>query len=175
MGSYYECTINGERHDTHDLNSGLKLMEHSYLNNEYCLAMEFKILNNPSEVVWLCDYSEEDNLSKWTWDTTEEIAYPPVSQIFQQSSIFIVNHTKKVYYNKDEVRRQYRKDGRSKWHINPLPILTNSEPTSMGGGDYHPEDSRRGTWCGDTIEARVDKLEEFSTYTDVSSEVLFWE
>lgn len=43
MGAYYEATIgegkNAKRFCTHEADNGLKLMEHSYISNNYCMII----------------------------------------------------------------------------------------------------------------------------------------
>lgn len=56
---------------------------------------------------------------------------------------YLVNYTKKQYC----VMPKYSK---KEWRINPLPLLTCSG-NGRGGGDYHNEDARVGSWAFDRI------------------------
>ena len=56
---------------------------------------------------------------------------------------YLVNYTKKQYC----IMPKYSK---KEWRINPLPLLT-CFGNGRGGGDYHKEDARVGSWAFDCI------------------------
>ncbi len=173
MGAYYECTLNHKRYDVHAMNQGAKLMEHSYLENDYVNVMMGALIGNPKEVVWLCDYHEKDDKTSHTWDNTKEIGeYPTKPRV--KLDYFILNHTKKVSINVNHLHDLYTEHNVSSWHIHPIPILCNSDEMSQGGGDYHKEDSRRASWCGDTLEVQLVR-NGFEDYKGVTMDCLFFE
>lgn len=65
MGQYYIPTILGHRYGifatlyAHDYDNGLKLMEHSYLGNDFVNAVSLKIYYQPMRVAWIGDYSDQ--------------------------------------------------------------------------------------------------------------------
>ncbi len=71
-----------------------------------------------------------------------------------------------------ELFKFYGKQAKDEWYIHPIPLLCNSDTQSLGGGDYHPEDSRRATWCEDIISTSRHREPE---YQDVTEDVLFFE
>ena len=64
MGQYYRPTIMGKRYGVngylhaHEYDNGLKLMEHSYLGNNFVNAVLTKIYRNPMRVAWMGDYAD---------------------------------------------------------------------------------------------------------------------
>ena len=126
MGQYYHPTLIGPRGSvnylySHDYNNGLKLMEHSYIGNEFVNAVLSQILNHPMKVSWIGDYSNDP------WNGTEpyqhKMSQENFSSVFDKvyggskkhkihpqplngfenitdfSGWYLVNHTQKVYIN----------------------------------------------------------------------------
>ena len=64
MGQYYYPTIMGKRYGVQgylyswDYNNGLKLMEHSYMGNNFVNAVLRKIDHQPMRIAWMGDYAE---------------------------------------------------------------------------------------------------------------------
>lgn len=78
MGQYFHPVILAENKKTvlkwmysHDYGSGLKLMEHSYLKNDFVGAFESLLIGNPQHVVWAGDYADEEYTEKQTRPETE--------------------------------------------------------------------------------------------------------
>ena len=65
MGQYYHPTIMGKRYGvqgwlySHDYSNGLKLMEHSYLGNDFVNAVLRKIDHQPMRIAWMGDYAND--------------------------------------------------------------------------------------------------------------------
>jgi len=176
MGAYYEATIgegeNARRFCTHKTGNGLKLMEHSYISNDYCMVIMSMLLNKPQPLVWLCDYHEADDLTSLTWDNVKEFEGYDQTNHFEKSNCYVFNHTKKLFINLGQLHNKGKAENDG-WAIHPIPILCNSDERSRGGGDYHPEDSRRATWCGDLIE--TSKSPRNIGYEDVTEDCWFTE
>jgi len=172
MGAYYMACVGKTRYCTHELGNGLKLMEHSYLNNNYCEAIEWKLLNKKKSLVWLCDYHEKDMMTELTWNNTKEGSIKEAPDTYTEHSPvkYIINHSIQMYFEKQELSKLLENE---EWMIHPLPILTNSDDGAMGGGDYHEDDSRRGTWCGHTIEVRTSDVP--SSYKNITKDCIFKE
>lgn len=180
MGAYYEATLVddenvGVKFSTHDYDNGLKLMEHSYLGNNYCKHIMSLIHDNPMGIVWLCDYHEPDSISRLTWDTTDEAPKQTERNDFPDDIYYIVNESDKLFIDIKKLEELYEMDERAdNWHIHPIPILCNSDRHSLGGGDFHQEDSRRATWCEDKLFTTKEKPDT-DAYEDVTADVLFFE
>lgn len=126
--------------------NGQKLMEHSYLKNEFVSAFEYQISpDGPfymSRVVWAGDYADKEqdsdlNLHEMLDDAKLQVPDSHDSTCYR----YIVNHTMKQYVDKD----------RSQGNIHPLPLLT-AEGNGCGGGDYHGHHEELcGYWARDVI------------------------
>lgn len=179
MGAYYECTIEEDgtkvRHCTHAVDNGLKLMEHSYVGNSYVERMMRIIENNPAKIMWVCDYTDEEH--PWSWDNTAEATRESTRAIkpMEEASYFVVNNDKKMFIDMAKYKELYEFDPEDKWPliIHPVPLLTNSEDGSMGGGDYHQEWSQRGAWAGDELYTTNEEPDD--SYKDVTEDVLVYE
>ena len=77
MGQYYHPTIMGKRYGvhgwlySHEYNNGLKLMEHSYLGNDFVNAVLRKINHQPMRIAWMGDYAESPYIDKDAPDTPD--------------------------------------------------------------------------------------------------------
>ena len=79
MGQYYHPIILGKNGGikgywySHKIGQGLKLMEHSYINNSLCNCVEnYLIKNNGARVVWAGDYADPEKV-KLTKAEAQEI------------------------------------------------------------------------------------------------------
>lgn len=158
MGQYYLAIILGEKgHDSEIIrifmspfNSGMKLMEHSYLKNSFVNTFESLLAPDgifyKSRVVWAGDYAD-DELDQGK--NLHDIAYNQPKKDFTNlcQSItpldnyqYIINHTKKQYIDKKK---------HHKYH--PLPLLV-AEGNGRGGGDYRGiNENIIGTWARDVL------------------------
>jgi hypothetical protein len=97
MGAYYQCTIEQDgtttRYDTWAIGQGSKLMEHSYIGNEYVERCLSKLENKPGFLTWLCDYHEEEGMC-WSCITEKKLNRDDTWEM--QSFYRILNHTKKL-------------------------------------------------------------------------------
>lgn len=159
MGQYYIAVILSNNGKTirrwmhpHKYNNGAKLMEHSYIGNNFVEAFEHLIspegMYYKSCIVWQGDYAdlnttddESDNLAVDNNDN--EILPCPESQN-KSSYRYIVNHSKKLYVDKERCLE-------NKNNIHPLPLLV-SEGNGRGGGDYRGHNIELcGTWSRNLI------------------------
>ena len=177
MGAYYLASNNKNLLDIKELHF-LKLMEHGYFYDHYVGSVLNMYRDNPQPLVWLCDYycsdDEEYDPNIKTWNELETAIIPRIISESGLRSIFknfyILNHTQKLFIDTQKLLTLYKQQGKDSLIIHPIPILTNSNKSSMGGGDYHREDSRRGTWRMNIIEL---KLAVPNGYTDVTENMLF--
>mgnify|MGYP003147022403 CR=1 FL=1 len=159
MGQYYKPTsINKmESLNSHDYDSMLKLMEHSYIGNHFIHVAEF--LLSPvgdwykNQFVWAGDYADDESCGKNLFTLAKEIQlndYPKDS-----SGRYIVNHTKREYV--DKIKAPKDQEG---WTVHPLPLLT-CEGNGRGNGDYREVNACIGVWARDEISIEKDILFKF--------------
>lgn len=147
--------------------SGMKLMEHSWLENDFVNGVLESIWDNSCRVAWVGDYADDiDDFDEYyteevyesVWgDYAVELPFDEVPSIHSEG--FIVNHDKGLYID----LAKYAKESASKprwsdveWCIHPLPILT-CVGNGRGGGDYHGTNMDAiGSWCMDLISFRME-------------------
>lgn len=131
MGQYYMPTLisgNGEISClySHDYNNGLKLMEHSYIGNNFVNAVFTQIWHNPQRVAWIGDYADKMYGDPWeanvpenfmdyyhiAWDDDREYIAPTPKKLVSMKNTrrFLINHDKKQYVSIAEYVEQ------NKWH-----------------------------------------------------------
>lgn len=130
MGQYYMPTLlhqDGTIHSlySHDYGNGLKLMEHSYIGNNFVNAVCTQIWHKPTVVAWIGDYSDEPyegeyckdipqtrfmEIYRAVWGENEESTrIHPKSYghlTMKNCRRFLVNHTKQVYIDMQEYIRR---------------------------------------------------------------------
>lgn len=181
MGQYYKpCSLDRmEALYSHDYGSGLKMMEHSYIGNNFVGAVEQMLTRNgrwhKNRFVWAGDYMPSGKfLDKTLPDGTELVgdanvysmakdikpkghksertfSYPTkeVACKMPKKGRYLVNHTKQVSIDMS----QYKPSNPESdiWSIHPLPLLT-SCGNGQGGGDYSGSNMELvGSWAGDVI------------------------
>lgn len=170
MGQYYQplliddagCMLTAY---SHDFDSGIKLMEHSWIGNNFVNAVLKKLDNNPMRVAWLGDYSTDLEEAVYinmgggfisdksdfvdyygsVWDEDHETQAPLMKNEnseylldTEHADCFLVNATKGCYVDMQEYIREnevFDDSGFSPWCVHPLPLLT-SVGNGQGGGDY---------------------------------------
>lgn len=170
MGQYYIPVILSDKGEiqhsfhAHEYGNGLKLMEHSYMGDNMMNAVERFLLDGPARLVWAGDYdSHKDENGNNLYsrenevvDNDESIRVKPTeeNQRDLQKGLYVLNNTKKEYYDRDEIER-VNSHLAPDWSyaVNPLSLLT-SQTDEGGGGDYHGSLHRDmiGIWAGDEIE-----------------------
>ena len=134
----------------HNYRNGLKLLEHSYLGNNFVSTFEFGLSpegpHHKSRVVWAGDYADnepdqENNLYRMCDEYTMIVPQEKDTTTYR----YIVNHSKKQFV--DKTKCVSGEEGR-KYH--PLPLLT-CEGNGRGGGDYRGESPLIGLWARDVI------------------------
>jgi hypothetical protein len=158
MGQYYYCVLLAEDGkyirawlDPLAHNNGMKLMEHSYIKNNFMLAVESNLGPNGAfymtRVVWAGDYAEpepdsENNLNTMTMDSKQKAIRAGYDT---REYRYIINHSKGLYIDKKSLRMS------SGVIIHPLSLLT-AEGNGNGGGDYRgPNEDMCGIWARDII------------------------
>ena len=167
MGQYYQVIILGEKNiHIHEIIRvyiepwyGTKLLEHSYINNNFVNAVEFLLspegIFYKSRILWAGDYADpEEGLGTNLYNMSHQVS----SKEFKPSTIisneykYIINHTKKLYVNKDKYKLYH-----------PLPLLV-AEGNGRGGGDYvdKPDEDFVGMWARDVISIEKDKPDDYT-------------
>lgn len=158
MGQYYKPCVLGKNKKTvvkfmysHDYSNGLKLMEHSWLGNNFVRAFESLIFKNPQRVVWGGDYADPCSGRKTnTYDRcNDKNKVNPTTTLTDKDCRFIINHTKKLFVDTTKVPQITAKWAEGEdYRIHPLPLLT-SEGNGQGGGDFRGEDPNKlvGSWA----------------------------
>lgn len=150
MGQYYLTVILAEKSDKEYIrtyldasmyDNGVKLVEHSYIGNNFMNVVENLIGPNGmfyrSRLVWAGDYADNEPDSDKNLHNMCEGKDPFEYRGPLVSYPYIVNHTKKVYIEKKD-------------RFHPLSLLT-AEGNGRGGGDYHGSNTMVGTWARDVI------------------------
>jgi len=172
MGQYYK-PINIDKKQfvySHDYGNGLKLMEHSYIGNEFVAIVENLIKKNVAKdgtvltgdwygdrIVWAGDYADSEPLNGLTKDKNgkdlpnlyqiignyDNNKIKPKNKQFNKKFKYLVNLDKKEFVNYDKVPVFDTTEYEGKkiiWQINPLPLLT-CEGNGRGGGDFQYNDN----------------------------------
>jgi hypothetical protein len=168
MGQYYKPCILGENKKTilswvysHDYESGLKLMEHSWFKNDFVGAIEKQFMKGgvyyKKRLAWAGDYADEcKGLKSNLFDRCKDNKkMTPPAGVISEKYKFIVNHSKKQFVDKSKVKGN--NDG---WRIHPLPLLT-AEGNGRGGGDFRGESELIGMWARDVISVEKETPENY--------------
>ena len=175
MGQYYKPIILAEKEGedekilswvySHELGSGLKLMEHSWRKNPFVQAFETLIADNPQRVVWAGDYADNEPNRKEIHEGKEYLQVEAnlydlceddtkVSPKARRKEYrYIINHSQNAFVDK---RKGIDVDG---WQIHPLPLLT-CEGNGRGGGDFRGTSSLVGIWARDYISVSDTKPQD---------------
>lgn len=164
MGQYYKIIILSEVKHTPEIiriwicpstyGQGMKLMEHSYINNPTLRAIEE--LLSPSGmfykacIVWAGDYAHvEDSTQKNLYNMANN--EPFYCQPGKTTYKYLMNHTKMEYVDMTKLSTA----------IHPLPLLV-SEGNGNGGGDYSGVNEELcGKWARDIISFDNNILENY--------------
>ena len=185
MGQYYKVIILADNMEIirvwispSSYSSGSKIMEHSYLNNNFMNAMEYLIspggMFYKSRIIWAGDYADaeegkvnEDGEDLNLYHISEEQygknITPYINEKFIEQFIenmdryrFIVNHTKKLYVDKQKCKKDDYEN-----IIHPLSLLVSDNCNGRGGGDFSGTNEELcGTWTRNiiSVEKSIDKL-----------------
>ncbi len=136
---------------------GIRLMEHAFIGNPAVEALEYLIspegMFYKSRIVWAGDYAYNDvNVPNNLYNLCVENGtnyYQPSHDTSKYR--YIVNHTKKLYFDKNYIKEYYIKNNLKYMPIHPLPLLV-SEGNGSGNGDYYSNNYELcGTWSRDVI------------------------
>lgn len=180
MGQYYRpVSLDTMEHlYSHNYNNGLKLMEHSYIGNNFVAAVEFLLTEgarwDKHQIVWAGDYADSEPGTESDENEDGVNIYSQLEDVKCLSNIiegipsdhyFIVNFDKKEYVDKRHVpgvRYKWQDPEDEPLQIHPLPLLT-CEGNGRGGGDFRGNDPRNiiGSWARNRIGVRSSAPEGF--------------
>lgn len=184
MGQYFAPVLGNNRIEkesdilgffcTHDYNCGLKLMEHSWINNRMMNAVTYFLENSgPCHIVWAGDYADETFKMDDEDTTLHNLCFEKKKSSKITSSApndyilprYLVNYDKNEFVDLEKCPKD--KYG---WQVHPLPVLT-ADSNGRGGGDYSDNhDPLVGSWCNDEIgfvREKPENLEELQPdFTD---------
>jgi hypothetical protein len=186
MGQYYKIVFLAEKQDGSKeiirawiTPNRSKLMEHSYLDNEFLHVIEFLLSRGMfyrSRIVWAGDYAEPEDEDVRPQMTREEAfaflqapsSYedddknPNLYQLCKDGTSLhyiwrSMIEVRQLFYKKlysylvNHTKKQYVHIRKDGKHIHPLPLLV-SEGNGNGGGDYFGRNEELcGTWARDII------------------------
>ena len=182
MGQYYH-PISLERKESvysHDYNNGIKLMEHSWIGNEFVNVVENLIAEGGlwygTRLVWAGDYAdpeidEEGNVIQYEYDGKmyDQTLYnmyggnniKPTFDKKIRNFRYVINMDTKEFVDMKKVPlTDTWTDPKTKkeypYYIHPLPLLT-CEGNGRGGGDYHEESPLIGSWARNRVTVSTRK------------------
>lgn len=188
MGQYYTPIIKrGKKfkgYYSHHYNNGLKLIEHSYVGNEFTETVMAELFDNPGKLAWVGDYAEEKDVkSEFTlqfiqaekrfgrsFDLGKNNYSKPI-YLSKPEYRYIINYDKNEYIDMEEYCKMYnRKD----FILHPVPLLT-AIGNGRGGGDYYGSNMKLiGYWACDTIMTTND-LEKDKNSINITDKLNFGE
>jgi hypothetical protein len=165
MGQYFK-PVNIDRKQyllSHDYEgNGLKLMEHSYIDNHFVETVESLIAKGgqwyKDRIVWAGDYAdndfnesgEEKDFNLYGWVSLEDKINPPM---VKKGLRYLVNLDTREFVDKTKIPGI---KNMPEWQIHPLPLLT-CEGNGRGGGDYKGESPLIGKWARQRVIASGSK------------------
>jgi hypothetical protein len=174
MGQYYSpVSMEKKEHVcSHDYANGMKLMEHSWIGNNFVAVVEELIAEGGrwygDRIVWAGDYADPEvpeipnpkngskpsNLFDIVGDN--KIEPKPSETEFR----YIINLDTKEFVDKRKVpvSETWTDSEDKNWDckIHPLPLLT-CEGNGRGGGDYHGEHELIGKWARQRVTVSTRK------------------
>lgn len=177
MGQYYKpiCLENTQYLLAHDYDNGLKLMEHSWIENDFMNAVVGLIkkggawYNKP--IVWAGDYADDEpNLG----DMEPQNLYMLVDEAnkvkpksHEQTDRYLVNMDTKEFVDmkKVPVTDVYND---FEFRVHPLSLLT-CEGNGQGGGDYFGEDENNliGSWARNRVTVNKTRPKKNRGYNEI--------
>ena len=174
MGQYYMPIIKRgnklRRVYSHDFGNGLKLMEHSYIDNNFVNVVANNLVENPAQLYWVGDYAEVndfvspsmfDRIYGYAWNrkTKRRTTLEETNEDFDwNQDWYFVNTTQKKYIKMPKFKPEF-------WTYNPISLLT-AIGNGRGGGDYWGDNNMVGCWAGDKVYLSM--LRPTEKYVDIT-------
>lgn len=168
MGQYYMAYVRNDEGEKvfcpQDMGSGLKLMEHSWIGNDFVNGVLEAIWDSPSRVAWVGDYADDESdfherytkqvyEAVWGEDKEPERTFFRIPKIHKTG--FIFNHDRRQYIDLERYAKAAAFcpswDKGATWVTHPLPLLT-AIGNGRGGGDYSGTNEKMvGSWAMDLL------------------------
>ena len=158
MGQYYyPVSIEKKEHVySHNYENGLKLMEHSWVGNNFVKVVERLISKGGrwfgDRIVWAGDYADNEVVNGVeTADNLHNICDVRIqpAEVKGRNLRFLKNLDTNEYVDLNRVPvTDVSQDW--KWQIHPLPLLT-CEGNGRGGGDYRGDSDLVGKWARNRV------------------------
>lgn len=187
MGQYYHTVIVPEENEEHKIYEvcnncdfrygwvGLKLMEHSYLNNEWTDAIARFIYRKKCRIAHVGDYADE--YPQYELAYCEAVNRTPVDVSdmydkdgklieFDYHGKYLVNYDKRVYIYFDKYKEKSKVEWDDDTYVCPFTLLT-ALGNGRGGGDYweeYPNADLIGSWVWDLISIEDSVPADFTEY-----------
>jgi hypothetical protein len=151
-----------------DHGHGNKLLEHSWIGNKFMYMIEHLISQNGpfymSRIIWCGDYAnnEDDKLINLYVECDQKFSqsqYIVPTKVDNSPYRYIINHTKKMYVDKEYINKDNDYDGYDydSYRIHPLPLLVLDKYKRSGRGDYFGINQELcGIWARDVISLEND-------------------
>lgn len=171
MGQYYKpCNLDKKEWVlSHDYGNGFKLMEHSWLTNDFVAVVENLIKKGGAwygnRIVWAGDYADDEEGTErnlYNLIGTDGIKIVPPKVKCDKKNRYLVNLDKNEFVDLTKVPKSTADwmDGEG-WRIHPLPLLT-CEGNGRGGGDYHGDSPLIGAWARNRVVIQENEPEGMS-------------
>jgi len=173
MGQYYKpISIDKKQFVySHEYDNGLKLMEHSWIGNNFVGVVEDLIAEGGAwygdRIVWAGDYADEEKNRKNNLYTIvgksdrNKIKPTPTGTKYR----YVINLDTKEFVDTKKIPLSdvYEDEDGKEWPytIHPLPLLT-CEGNGRGGGDFHKEDELVGKWARHRVSVSKTKPAGFT-------------
>lgn len=150
---------------SHEYGNGLKLMEHSYVGNNFVGVVERLIAKGGEwfgdRIVWAGDYADpEEGTNDNLYSMAAQIKPPNVDTKGKPQFRYVVNMDTKEFVDIEKIPVDA-----DEWAIHPLPLLT-CEGNGRGGGDFRGnENGLVGKWARQRITVQNEKPGE--DYTEL--------
>lgn len=164
MGQYYNPTNISKKQwvYSHDYFNGLKLMEHSWIENGFVAVVESLIQVGGAwhgdRIVWAGDYADNEKRRKnnlYTIIGVDKNKIKPDAVKRNPNLIYLVNLDKNEFVDMTKVPVSDVYEG-FEYRIHPLPVLT-CEGNGRGGGDYRGESPLIGKWARDRVVIQMER------------------
>lgn len=159
-----------EHVEPHQYDNGAKLMEHSYVGNNFVEAVEFLLIDTGEEkarwagnrIVWAGDYADQEpDKGENLYSLVGEHGLEMLIESIPSDYHYLINWDKKQYVDKTKCKPINQNWNTYDLTVHPLPLLT-ADGNGRGGGDYSGDDEYVGIWSRDRISLMKDVPEGFT-------------
>ena len=176
MGQYYHTILADNENGIRKLDNksnfgeweGLKLMEHSWIGNNWADIVAQEIYKHKTRVSHVGDYADE--YPQWYLAYGEQVEIPQMNidkyrkdkgfTHLDYHDKYFINWDKRMYITLNDYMEESNNEG---WIVNPVTLLT-ALGNGRGGGDYwdkYPYADEVGAWSWDLISIEDEHPADF--------------